>query len=31
MLHDVLRAEGTVINHKRTERIYREEQLSSTV
>lgn len=28
MLHDVLRAEGVVINHKRTERLYREEQLS---
>jgi putative transposase len=28
MLHDVLRTEGAVINHKRTERIYREEQLS---
>lgn len=28
MLHDVLHAEGLVQNHKRTERIYREEQLS---
>lgn len=28
MLHDVLRAEGAVINHKHTERLYREEQLS---
>lgn len=28
MLHDVLKAEGLVINHKRTERIYREENLS---
>lgn len=28
ILHDVLRAEGLVINHKRTERIYREEGLS---
>jgi putative transposase len=27
MLHDVLRAEGLVMNHKRTERIYREEGL----
>jgi hypothetical protein len=25
ILHDVLKAEGLVINHKRTERIYREE------
>lgn len=28
LLHDVLHAEGLVQNHKRTERIYREEQLS---
>ena len=28
ILHDVLKAEGLVINHKRTERIYREEGLS---
>lgn len=28
MLHDLLRAEGWKINHKKTERIYREEQLS---
>ena len=28
ILHDVLRAEGLVLNHKRTERIYREEGLS---
>jgi len=28
ILHDVLRAEGLVRNHKRTERIYREEGLS---
>ena len=28
MLHDVLRAKGSVINHKHTERLYREEQLS---
>jgi len=28
ILHDVLKAEGIVINHKRTERIYREEGLS---
>lgn len=28
MLHDVLRAEGLVLNHKRTERIYREEGLT---
>ena len=28
ILHDVLKSEGLVINHKRTERIYREEGLS---
>ena len=28
ILHDVLKAEGLVINHKRTERLYREEGLS---
>lgn len=28
LLHDVLQAEGLVRNHKRTERLYREEQLS---
>jgi putative transposase len=28
ILHDILKAEGLVINHKRTERIYREEGLS---
>ena len=28
ILHDVLKAEGLVINHKRTGRIYREEGLS---
>lgn len=28
MLHEVLRREGLVINHKKTERIYREEKLS---
>lgn len=28
ILHDVLKAEGLVKNHKRTERIYREEGLS---
>ena len=28
ILHDVLKTEGLVINHKRTERIYREEGLS---
>lgn len=28
ILHDVLRAEGLVLNHKRTERLYREEGLS---
>jgi putative transposase len=28
LLHDVLHAEGLVQNHKRTERLYREEQLS---
>jgi len=28
ILHDLLKAEGLVINHKRTERIYREEGLS---
>jgi putative transposase len=28
MLHDLLRAEGWQINHKRTERLYREEKLS---
>lgn len=28
ILHDVLKAEGMVINHKRTERLYREEGLS---
>ena len=28
ILHDVLKGEGLVINHKRTERIYREEGLS---
>jgi HTH-like domain len=28
ILHDVLKAEGLVINHKRTERIYRGEGLS---
>src|SRR6187397_193231 len=28
MLHDVLRAEGMIRNHKHTERLYREEQLS---
>jgi len=28
ILHDVLRAEGLVVNHKRTERVYREEGLS---
>ena len=28
MLHDLLRAEGWKINHKRTERLYREEKLS---
>ena len=28
ILHDVLKAEGLVINHKRTERVYREEGLS---
>ena len=28
MLHDVLHAEGLVQNHKRTERLYREEHLS---
>jgi putative transposase len=28
ILHDVLRAEGMVVNHKRTERVYREEGLS---
>lgn len=28
ILHDVLKAEGLVINHKRTERIYRQEGLS---
>ena len=30
MLHDVLRAEGTVINHKRTDRLYREERIRLT-
>lgn len=28
ILHDVLRQEGLVLNHKRTERVYREERLS---
>lgn len=28
ILHDVLKSEGIIINHKRTERIYREEGLS---
>ena len=28
MLHDILRREGLVVNHKRTERIYREQSLA---
>ena len=28
MMHDILRREGLVINHKRTERIYKEQELS---
>lgn len=28
MLHELLKAEGLVIYHKRTERLYRQEELS---
>ena len=28
MIHDILKREGWIVNHKRTERIYREERLS---